>query len=51
MRNKQLTSFTNDFQSHQEGYRAENDKVLILGDFNVSPRSAYYKDLETQLGS
>jgi len=46
MRNKQLTSFANDFQSHQEGYRADIDKAFILGDFNVSPRSTYYQDFE-----
>lgn len=51
MRNKQLTSFINDFQSHQKWYRAVNDKVFIVWDFNITPRSPYYKEFENWLGT
>jgi len=51
MRNTQLTDFINDFQSHQRWYRADTDKVFVVGDFNISPRSSYYKDFEEWLGS
>lgn len=51
MRNTQLKSFANDLQSHQKWYRAETDKVFIVGDFNVSPRSYYYRNFEEGLGS
>lgn len=51
IRNKQLINFINDFQSHQKWYRASEDKVYVIGDFNLSPRSSYYKTFEKGLGS
>lgn len=51
MRNKQLATFADDFSSHQAGYRAVDDKVCIVGDFNLTPRSAYYKTFEEKLGA
>ena len=48
MRNQQFDILSEDFQLHQKD-RTENDKVLVLGDFNVSPRSKYYKQLESKL--
>lgn len=50
MRNKQLTTFLQDIQKHQIWHRKTNDQVIVLGDFNISPRSSYYEKFEIWLG-
>lgn len=49
MRNRQLDTFINDVQTHQQWYRDPKDQVMIIWDFNVSPRSYYYKNFEKWL--
>lgn len=46
MRNNQLITFTQDFQIHAQKHRQENDKVIVIGDFNVSPRSLFYQNFQ-----
>lgn len=48
MRNNQFEILAQDFEKHQKD-RTWDDKVLMLGDFNVSPWSIYYKKLEKKL--
>lgn len=48
MRNNQFDILKEDFSEHQKDI-TENDKVLMIWDFNVSPWSYYYKDLEDSL--
>ncbi len=48
MRNNQFDVLSKDFVAHQENM-TKNDKILMLWDFNVSPRSYYYKELEKSL--
>ena len=43
MRNEQLKTFDQDFSVHEK--TRSQDKVVVVGDFNVTPRSAYYKDM------
>lgn len=50
MRNNQLEELIDDFLSHWV-YRDENERVLVIGDFNLSPWSIYYKKLEKSLDS
>ncbi|HKL44559.1 MAG TPA: endonuclease/exonuclease/phosphatase family protein, partial [Candidatus Absconditabacterales bacterium] len=48
MRNNQFDILAENFEKHNLN-RSENDKILMIGDFNVSPWSYYYKDLEDNL--
>lgn len=48
MRNNQLTKLAEDFQTNINKY-SENDRILILWDFNLSPWSIYYSQLEKWL--
>ena len=48
MRNKQFDIVKNDFIKHKEDM-SNDDKILMLWDFNVSPRSIYYNNLENSL--
>ncbi len=48
MRNNQLHQLLDDFSIHQQN-RNGNDRVMIIWDFNLSPRSYYYKNLEKNL--
>ena len=48
MRNKQLGILSQDFAEHQVD-RSENDKILMMWDFNVSPWSKYYKDFANMM--
>lgn len=43
MRNRQILSFLNDFVLHSEIHRTRNDKVVLVGDFNTTPRSPWYR--------
>ncbi|HOG15665.1 MAG TPA: endonuclease/exonuclease/phosphatase family protein [Candidatus Absconditabacterales bacterium] len=45
MRNKQFNILMNDFEKH-DLEQSQNNHVMVLGDFNVSPWSIYYKKLE-----
>ncbi len=45
MRNNQFDILYQDFLKHNTK-RTQEDKVMIIWDFNVSPWSIYYKDLE-----
>jgi endonuclease/exonuclease/phosphatase (EEP) superfamily protein YafD len=49
MRNQQLQILSDDFNLHKDDHRDNNDNVLIVGDFNVSPRSIVYKNFENWL--
>lgn len=44
MRNEQLEVFERDFYLHETS--REHDNVIVVGDFNVTPRSAYYNGLQ-----
>lgn len=48
MRNNQFDIIKNDFIKHKEDISLD-DKIIMLWDFNVSPRSVYYKNLENSL--
>jgi endonuclease/exonuclease/phosphatase family metal-dependent hydrolase len=43
MRNKQIQAFFTDFWFHKRKQRNDTDKVIVLGDFNTTPRSPYYQ--------
>jgi endonuclease/exonuclease/phosphatase (EEP) superfamily protein YafD len=43
MRNEQLKTFDQDFALHEK--TRPNDKVVVVGDFNLTPWSAYYTDM------
>ena len=43
-RNQQLKQIKSDFFTHHQSQRERNAKIIMLGDFNTSPRSAYYAD-------
>jgi endonuclease/exonuclease/phosphatase (EEP) superfamily protein YafD len=45
MRNNQFDILTQDFKSHMDN-KIDTDKIMIIGDFNVSPWSYYYKNIE-----
>ncbi|MEI6117834.1 MAG: endonuclease/exonuclease/phosphatase family protein [bacterium] len=45
MRNEQLTTFVNNFKSHQTDRKYNN--IIAVGDFNVTPWSSYYGILST----
>jgi len=45
MRNNQFDILVNDFNNHVEDM-SDDDKIIMLWDFNVSPWSIYYKKLE-----
>lgn len=45
MRNEQLQTFIHDFQKHE--YERTHDAIVIVGDFNITPRSSYYPLLDT----
>jgi endonuclease/exonuclease/phosphatase (EEP) superfamily protein YafD len=40
MRNEQLSSFTHDFTLHEA--QRTHDNLVLVGDFNITPWSAYY---------
>ena len=42
-RNQQLTTIKKDFYTQHEEQRETESKIIMLGDFNVSPRSIFYK--------
>jgi len=44
IRNEQISRFFRDFNLHKEVHRSRNDKVVVLGDFNTTPWSVYYKE-------
>ncbi len=48
MRNDQFDILAADFAEHEQN-RTDNDKVLMIWDFNVSPWSSDYEKLETNL--
>lgn len=43
MRNEQLQTFDQDFALHEK--TRSQDRVFVVGDFNVTPRSVYYQDM------
>jgi len=45
MRNNQLRSFVQDFQKHESDRKLDN--IVVVWDFNVTPRSPYYDILTT----
>ncbi len=45
MRNKQFGILKDNFEKHKEDM-TDNDKILMIWDFNVSPWSYYYEQLE-----
>ncbi len=45
MRNEQLQKFVNDFQIHESDRK--HDNVLVVWDFNITPRSSYYDILSS----
>jgi endonuclease/exonuclease/phosphatase (EEP) superfamily protein YafD len=45
MRNNQIASFDKDFAIHAQK-RPLGSPVIVVGDFNTTPRSAYYADIE-----
>ena len=45
MRNEQLTTFVNNFKSHETDRKYNN--IIAVGDFNVTPWSSYYAILST----
>lgn len=42
-RNQQLITVRKDFYTQHEEQRDENSKIVMIGDFNVSPWSVFYK--------
>ena len=40
MRNDQLTTFVQDFKTHEAD--RQHDNIVVVGDFNITPWSAYY---------
>lgn len=49
MRNQQLKILMDDFDLHKNNHRDNNDNVVIVWDFNTSPRSVVYKNFENWL--
>ncbi len=45
MRNEQLNTFVQDFENHESD--RQHDNILVVGDFNITPRSPYYDILAT----
>jgi endonuclease/exonuclease/phosphatase family metal-dependent hydrolase len=43
MRNEQLTTFVENFKSHEADRQRKN--IVAVGDFNITPRSPYYSIL------
>lgn len=43
MRNEQLLTFERDFHTHEQS--GKNSRVIVIGDFNLTPWSSYYKQL------
>jgi endonuclease/exonuclease/phosphatase (EEP) superfamily protein YafD len=48
MRNRQFDTIVKDYIIHKQS-RNNNDKVIMLWDFNVSPWSKFYKDFKNNL--
>lgn len=48
-RNRQLERLSQDFLSFQSQERPANAKIVMLGDFNISPRSLYYEQFAKKL--
>lgn len=48
-RNQQLQQLKSDFLSLHQSSREKNAKIIMVGDFNVSPRSIYYKTFAKDL--
>lgn len=44
MRNNQLLTFEHDFDLQEQSRK--NDNVVVVGDFNITPWSAYYHQLD-----
>jgi len=44
MRNQQLASFDRDFVLHETA--RPHDRIIVAGDFNITPWSAYYRDMQ-----
>lgn len=44
MRNTQISTFFKDFDLHKQVHRERNDKVVVIGDFNTSPWSFFYRN-------
>jgi endonuclease/exonuclease/phosphatase (EEP) superfamily protein YafD len=42
-RNQQLITIRKDFYTQHEEQREQNSKIIMIGDFNVSPWSVFYK--------
>lgn len=51
MRNEQLNNFVDNFILHQNKHRDNHDNVMVVGDFNISPWSAFYKKFQNWLWS
>lgn len=51
MRNEQLKVFVDNFILHQNKHRNNHDNVMIIGDFNISPWSIFYKNFQDWLWS
>jgi len=45
MRNEQLSTFVNDFTTHESDRL--HDNIVVVWDFNITPRSSYYDILAT----
>jgi endonuclease/exonuclease/phosphatase (EEP) superfamily protein YafD len=41
MRNEQLQTLEKDFYAHEKS--RQHDNVVVVGDFNITPWSVYYK--------
>jgi endonuclease/exonuclease/phosphatase (EEP) superfamily protein YafD len=44
MRNTQINTFFKDFDMHKQVHRERNDEVVVIGDFNTSPWSLFYRN-------
>lgn len=44
MRNTQINTFFKDFDLHKQLHRERNDKIVVIGDFNTSPWSYFYRN-------
>lgn len=51
MRNEQLKLFLDNFKLHQKQHRDNNDNVMIVWDFNISPWSIFYENFQNGLWS
>ena len=45
-RNQQLITIKKDYYQKHEDYREKDAKIVMIGDFNISPWSVFYKRFE-----